>query len=320
MVKTILDPTVLDKSWYESKLTQALQNRLPNQSKPGTQKDIAIIGAGMSGLVTAWVLGKAGHNVKVYEASNIPGGRIKTLRHPFTSGFYAEAGAMRIPKTHNLTLRVLQDLLKFSKACNNSEISKDRGKIEKALIPFAHSDPANKIFINDVNTTRANYKTNPRYFNFYPDLAETEKQWHAKDLFETCVMNYIDEMAIDWRQHLNVQDHKASGLFSLIGNDSSDQLKKLNKAIMDCMDRMSLRQFLGAASYTLPGQSDKLTLTDAAGSLIASIIVYDMHLSSSMAAILSDYRDLDQDEYWQIWDGMDRLPYTCPLNCCLCQT
>jgi Raf kinase inhibitor-like YbhB/YbcL family protein len=41
----------------------------------------------------------------VLEAQNRVGGRIYTLREPFAPGLYAEAGGMRIPRAHDLTLR-----------------------------------------------------------------------------------------------------------------------------------------------------------------------------------------------------------------------
>jgi monoamine oxidase len=34
-----------------------------------------------------------------------PGGRVQTIREPFSDGLYAEAGAARIPDNHKLTLR-----------------------------------------------------------------------------------------------------------------------------------------------------------------------------------------------------------------------
>ena len=69
----------------------------------GSQTKVAIVGAGMAGLVAAWLLRRAGACVRVYEASNRVGGRVKTLREDFTHGLFAEAGAMRIPEQHLLT-------------------------------------------------------------------------------------------------------------------------------------------------------------------------------------------------------------------------
>src|SRR5215217_525178 len=69
--------------------------------QPG--KRVMIIGGGMAGLVAAYELARAGHDPLVLEAQNRVGGRVYTLRN-FAPGLYAEAGAMRIPRVHDLTL------------------------------------------------------------------------------------------------------------------------------------------------------------------------------------------------------------------------
>src|SRR4051794_10485558 len=59
-----------------------------------------IVGAGMAGLVAGMLLKEAGHEVTILEASKRVGGRVQTIRSPFTCGLSFEAGAMRIPSTH----------------------------------------------------------------------------------------------------------------------------------------------------------------------------------------------------------------------------
>ena len=70
----------------------------------GAPRRVVILGAGLAGLSAARLLAEAGHDVVILEAQRRPGGRVLTLREPFSDGLYAEAGAARIPETHNLTL------------------------------------------------------------------------------------------------------------------------------------------------------------------------------------------------------------------------
>ena len=71
-------------------------------------KKIIIIGAGMAGLVAGYELTQLGHEVTIFEARDIPGGRVHTIREPFSDGLYAEAGAARIPDDHDLTLKYVK--------------------------------------------------------------------------------------------------------------------------------------------------------------------------------------------------------------------
>lgn len=80
--------------------------------KARTPKKVLIVGAGISGLVAATLLKQAGHQVTVIEANgNRIGGRIKTFKTGFADPLqYAEAGAMRIPDFHPMTLALIDKL------------------------------------------------------------------------------------------------------------------------------------------------------------------------------------------------------------------
>jgi monoamine oxidase len=71
----------------------------------GPAKKVLILGAGMAGLSAGYELTQLGHNVTILEARMRPGGRVFTLREPFSDGLYAEAGAARIPDSHYLSLK-----------------------------------------------------------------------------------------------------------------------------------------------------------------------------------------------------------------------
>src|SRR5207244_8874246 len=82
--------------------------RLPIITATVAPKKILIIGAGMAGLSAGYELSQAGHDVTILEARMRPGGRVQTLREPFSDGLYAEAGAARIPDNHELTLKYVK--------------------------------------------------------------------------------------------------------------------------------------------------------------------------------------------------------------------
>jgi monoamine oxidase len=90
--------------------------RLPPSS--GNGRSVVILGAGIAGLVAAYELQRAGYRVTVLEARDRVGGRVWTVRGgdrivqmgrpdqraAFDRGLYFNAGAARIPATHNVIL------------------------------------------------------------------------------------------------------------------------------------------------------------------------------------------------------------------------
>jgi len=81
---------------------------LPRASRP---QKVLVVGAGIAGLVSSWLLAKAGHRVTLIEANaSRVGGRIKTLRTFKDPAQYAEAGAMRLPDFHPMVLALIDHL------------------------------------------------------------------------------------------------------------------------------------------------------------------------------------------------------------------
>ncbi len=85
-----------------SNLSWALPQKA--EERYGNGKRIAVLGAGLAGLAAGLELRRTGHDVTILEAQLHPGGRVHTIREGLSDDLYAEAGAARIPATHNVTL------------------------------------------------------------------------------------------------------------------------------------------------------------------------------------------------------------------------
>src|SRR6266566_102115 len=66
-------------------------------------KSMGVIGAGLAGLSAAYELRKRGYAVTILEASNIPGGRTRTIPH-FVKNHKMDGGAELIGSNHPLWL------------------------------------------------------------------------------------------------------------------------------------------------------------------------------------------------------------------------
>ena len=100
---------------------------------------LLILGAGISGLVAAYELGKAGYQCKILEASHRAGGRNFTIRHgdfidelgnPQFCNFdkdpdlYFNAGPARIPAQHTAILHYCREFaVEMQMFCNYNKIA-----------------------------------------------------------------------------------------------------------------------------------------------------------------------------------------------------
>lgn len=128
----------------QESMISIIRNGLPKTTSP---RQIVIVGAGMAGLVSASLLKEAGHQVTILEGSDRVGGRVFTLRSPFHDGGYIEAGAMRIPSTHLLTLEYIS-------------------KFRLPLNEFINTTPNDLFYVNGVKARRWMYEKKPSILRF----------------------------------------------------------------------------------------------------------------------------------------------------------
>jgi monoamine oxidase len=142
--------------------------RVPDEGleqREGDRRRVLVLGGGLAGLVAAYELERQGHDPIVLEAQNRVGGRIHTIRK-FAPGLYAEAGGMRIPKAHDLTLAY----------CANFGL---------ALRPFVMGNPKGLVFVGGQRMTAAEAAADPDKLGF--PVAESERGKSCATLWENAI-------------------------------------------------------------------------------------------------------------------------------------
>lgn len=139
-------------------MVKIIRNGLNRSHHP---KHIIVVGAGLAGLVSASLLKNAGHRVTILEASGRAGGRVCTLRSPFSDGLYFNVGPMRIPNKHLLTLEYIK---KFRLPTN----------------VFINRTPLDIIYTNGIKTRLHIFERNPQILK-YP-VAPNEQGKSAEEL------------------------------------------------------------------------------------------------------------------------------------------
>src|SRR5689334_21544924 len=134
-------------------------------ARPGARKRVVVLGAGLAGLVAAYELKHQGHDVVVLEAQNRVGGRVLTCRE-FAPSLYAEFGAMRIPRSHDLTL----------KYC---------AKFNLPLTPFVMGNPKGLVRVGRQCMTHVDAQRSQERLPF--DLAPHERGKTADQLWSAAI-------------------------------------------------------------------------------------------------------------------------------------
>ncbi|MCC7162002.1 MAG: flavin monoamine oxidase family protein [Anaerolineae bacterium] len=155
-----------------SRWLDTAKNGLTKNNAP--RKRVLILGAGIAGLVAAYELLKAGHTPIILEAQNRLGGRILTLREPFTQGLHAEAGAMRIPKSHDLTLHYINHL-------------------GLETLPFTMGNPNAYVYIGGKKLRLQEYRDASEPLE--AELTQTERASTVQAMWADAIQEFVDMVA-----------------------------------------------------------------------------------------------------------------------------
>jgi monoamine oxidase len=163
------------------------QKGLPETSGP--RKKVLILGAGVAGMVAAVELLKRGHTPIVLEARMRPGGRVYTLRAPFAHGLHAEAGAMRIPISHDLSMHYIQ-------------------RFGLELYPFTSPNPQAYYHLRGNKFRRAELdKDFSQIRSHFPGLSTVDTVWkHWEDTVRVYVEKVRNEGDEGWTELLETLD------------------------------------------------------------------------------------------------------------------
>ncbi len=139
----------------------------------GKPKKVIIVGAGLAGLSSAYELLRAGHDPLILEAQQRVGGRIYTLREPFARGLYGEAGAMRIPRAHALTMAYIKNF-------------------DLTTSDFVMGNPQAYVHVGGVKRRMAEVMADPSLLGF--DTHATEKGRLAGQIWEDTIRPLVQKI------------------------------------------------------------------------------------------------------------------------------
>lgn len=146
---------------------------LDKKYKSSKPKKVIIVGAGLAGLSAGYELIQAGHDVQILEAQHRVGGRIYTLREPFAKGLYAEAGAMRIPRAHKLTMAYVN-------------------KFDLQTQDFMMSNSQAYVYIDGFKRRMSEIQANPDVLEF--ETSDKEKGKLAGDNWEELIKPLVQKI------------------------------------------------------------------------------------------------------------------------------
>lgn len=309
---------------------------------PSERKRVLIVGAGIAGLVAGSLLTEAGHDVTILEANaNRIGGRIKTFhtkegeQSPFTDpAQYAEAGAMRLPDFHPLTLALIDKLGLKRRLFHNVDIDPDTGNQDVRVPPvvyrsftgeawtngpaspeFREPDKLNHTWIrtNHTQARRALYAEHPPVLNegfnltgpesrltvgtLVHDALEPVRDYYSELIDGERVNKPFEQWLDGWADVIRDFDGFSMGRFLREYAGFSDEAIEAIGTIENMTSRLHLAFF-----HTFLGRSDinpKATYWEIEGGsrMLPETIAKDLEgrIVMGQRMVRLEYRDLDRD-------------------------
>ncbi|GGU51367.1 hypothetical protein GCM10010211_15040 [Streptomyces albospinus] len=283
---------------------------------PGPPKRILIVGAGIAGLVAGDLLTRAGHDVTILEANgNRVGGRVKTFHtqkgrpSPFTDpAQYAEAGAMRLPSFHPLTLALIDKLGLKRRLFYNVDIDPSTGNPDAPAPPvvyksfkdgkiWTHGDPSPEFREPD-KRNHAWIRTNReqvRRAQYAKDPSAINEGFHLTGCETRLTVSHMVNQALE-----PVRDY-----YSVMQNDG----KRVNKPFKEWLAGWAdvIREFDGYSMGRF--LREYAGFSDEAVEAIGTIENMTSRLHLAFFHSFLGRSDIDpQATYWEIEGGSRKLP------------
>lgn len=279
-----------------------------------TPRKILILGAGIAGLAAGWLLKRAGHQVTILEANgNRLGGRIKTFRAtdpaqpaPFNDPKqYAEAGAMRLPDVHPLTLALIDKLGLERQQFYNVDVAASvlgpvppveyksfTGEVWRNGEPVPEFMPPDQrlrtwIAVNGERTRRADYVADPTAINASFGVEGPDVELTAAELFNAAldpVRDYYSDVLPD-----GTRENKPM----------VEWIEGWAQALYD-FDGYSMHRYLTEYAAFDEGVVDAIGTIENATSRLPLAFLHTFLGRSEIPATT---------RYWQVEGGLWRLPY-----------
>lgn len=308
---TIPNPTI---EFYEDVLRDGIPQTVQQQAAIKGKK-VVVVGAGIAGLISAGLLSDAGADVKLVEANTRIGGRVKTFtnqqksvdlepsdpnnKHFHQDGLYAEAGAMRMPMTHQLLKYLSHEKLVLPYRTFKL-VGIDPNKPQDS--PSVKTDPA-WISTNGNRVQKNSYYNSSQQSDTFDGRLKVNNGFEVTDTrTASCLVNLAFEPL---RDMIEVGD-------TVTNNDERRQ-QYLEKwaDLIEKFDNYSLQRYLReeATVPTLSGTGVQVPLTEEQIALIGTLENLTSRLPLALLhSFLGRFDISPNNSYYEFVGGSWRLP------------